>query len=175
MVWTGSCVVPRAIKESASEPQKSGSSKAARKVWLLIIMITILLPWVVGASMKIYLDFGGYPTFPWLYFLDPLSLPLLILMIIWWGLPMIIVAFIARYALANPGDYFSHKDLLLIITFTVVAGFGGMVKVFLPVFRDYDPMYVIVPLFFYYFHWIVAGFILGLVVAYLSVFWRKHW
>ena len=80
----------------------------------------------------------------------------------------------ARYALANPGDYFSHNDLLLIITFTVVAGSAGMVKVFLPVFRDYDPMYIIVPLFFYYFHWIVVGFISGLVVAYLRVIWRKY-
>jgi len=95
-------------------------------------------------------------------------------MSLWWGLPMIFIAFMARYALDNPGDYFSHQETLLIIVFTVVAGFAGMVKVFLPIFRDYDPIYVIVPLFFYYFHWIVAGFILGLFVAYLRAVWRRN-
>ena len=87
---------------------------------------------------------------------------------------MIVVAFFARTALTDPGDYFSHQEKLLIIAFTVAGGFAGMVKVFLSVFRNYDPMYIIVPLFFYYFHWIVIGFILGLAVAYPLAAWRKH-
>ena len=87
---------------------------------------------------------------------------------------MIVIAFFARTVLSGPGDYFSRQETLLIIAFTVVVGFAGMVKVFLPIFRNYDPIYFIVPLFFYYFHWILLGFILGLVVAYPMAIWRRH-
>jgi hypothetical protein len=148
--------------------------RLARKVWWLIIAGTVLLPWLVGLCTKIYLDSQGSPTYPWSYFLNPLSLPLLIIMSLWWGLPMVVIAFFARTVLSGPGDYFSRQETLLIIAFTVVVGFAGMVKVFLPIFRNYDPIYVIVPLFFYYFHWILLGLILGLVVAYPMAIWRRH-
>ena len=133
------CVLWEDIEGRMSDTESKHSLQSARQVWWLVISGTVLLPWAVGICTKIYLDLNGYPTFSWSYFLNPLSLPLLIIMSIWWGLPMIVVAFFARIALTNPGDFFSHFELLLIITFTVLGGFAGMVKVFLPVFRNYDP------------------------------------
>jgi hypothetical protein len=87
---------------------------------------------------------------------------------------MIAVAFLARTALDNPGNYFAPQGTLLIIALTVVAGFAGMVKVFLPFFREWDPMYFFVPSALYYLHRLLAGFILGFMLAYLRALWRRH-
>ena len=135
----------------------------------------MLLPWLVGACMKLYLDAQGQPTFSWSYFLSPAALPFLIILSFWWGLPMIAIAVFAHTALLAPGTLFSYGETLIIILFTACFGFAGMVKAFIPIFRSFDPLYGIVPVFFYYFHWIIGGFLLGLFVAYLRVLWRTHY
>ena len=67
-----------------------------KRLALTILIVGLLVPWVVGAYVKLELDSRGIPTVDWSYFLGPEGLLITILLTLWLGLPYIYLAYKTR-------------------------------------------------------------------------------
>jgi hypothetical protein len=142
----------------ASEPLAPAERRAATASAVAIAVSGLCLPWVVGLSVKAYLDFVGEPTLPVSSFLDPLAVVVLLGATVGlWCCPFLVLAAWVRargFVRFAPGR--SFRERLLLAWVTHIAGLVAGVVIFVPVFRQWDVMYIFVP---------IAGFILVPMIA----------
>lgn len=152
--------------ERRSEPLPPVERRAATRTALLIAISGICLPWVVGLTVKLWLDATGRPTYPVSSFLEPTAVVVLLTAtVVQWCWPFLLLAawvgsrHFPRFA---PGRAF--RDRLLLARITFVVGLAGAAILFVPVFRRWDVMYIFVPLAFFLLLPILAGYGAGLLV-----------
>lgn len=131
-----------------------------------IIVIGAILPWIVGITVKLYLDAHGKPTLPWSYFINFGSLIFLIPVSVWFAIPYIILAYVARNLLAKPfWGLESYVARLLFIGGGLVGGCIGTVMKFIEVFWEFDPLFFVIPLWVYYIPHMLIGLFVGFLVV----------
>ena len=117
----------------------------------------MLTPWLVGLVVKAYLTTKGSPTVPVVYFIS-MAIPISV----WWSIPFIVLAFVARFTLNKPGLNQSERDSRLIVILVAhVFGLLGMVVVFLEVFIAWDVVWLLLPIQLAYGAAIVVGAAVG--------------
>lgn len=127
-----------------------------RKIFWMIISFGLGLPWVVGIGVKLSLLVRGKPTLPLSYFFNLPSIPLLLVVSIWWGLPYLVLAFFGRKIMPK-----SVKSVLTGLIF----GSIGTVIVFVGVFREFDPLYMFFPVWIFYVPFFVPGLLFGFWIS----------
>ena len=131
--------------------------QSTKKVFWGILISSMLTPWVVGLAIKMNLMSQGKPMVPIKYFVG-MALPLSV----WWALPFIVLAFVARISLNKRGLTKVGRDSRLTVTL-VAHGFGliGMIKVFWEIFIVWDPVWVFLPVQIAYGAAIIVGAAVG--------------
>ncbi len=152
----GEVVAP--TRSHPPEPLTPAQRRAATASAVAIAVSGLSLPWVVGLSVKAYLDSIGEPTYPVSSFLDPVAVVVLVeTTVVQWCSPFLLLAVWVRaraFARFAPARTFGER--LLLAWFTHLTGLAAGVAIFVPAFREWDIMYIFVP---------IAGFILVPMVA----------
>lgn len=122
-----------------------------------------LIPWGVGAAVKVMLDALGQPTFPWSAFLNPVAIPIyLVLTAASWSFPFLILASMAAvpwrvgFRLGSPG-----RDSMLPLWLAFGAGAAAEIPFFFGIFQEWDAMMLLVPLGGIFLVPMAAGYSLG--------------
>jgi hypothetical protein len=138
----------------------------------LIIATGIALPWVVGISVKLYLDAIGRPTLSLSDFLGEnvhvviINLLFWILVSIWWAVPYIVLAFVARKRLPRPyGHLRTFRARRVFFLSGLAGGCVGTVITFVVVFWEFDVFWVFVPLWILCIPTMAVGLIVGILLA----------
>jgi len=154
--------------------------KTLPRVFWLIAVPGIALPWATGASVKVYLQAHGEPTISSLYFVNPLSLVIEIPVAILWASPYLALGLIAQPILQGHLAFLNWTTRLERAIFLVcgfMLGAVGTVRTFIEVFRDFDPLYFLPPFFLFPVYYVgrhmVTGLVLGLSLAGVSAGLRK--
>ena len=128
-----------------------------KSVFWGILISSMLTPWLVGLAIKVYLMTQAAPTVPIKYFIV-MVLPLSV----WWAIPFIVFAFVARTSLNRRALSKKERDSRLTVIL-VAHGFGlfGMVLVFREVFVVWDVVWVFLPVQLAYGAAIVIGAAVG--------------
>jgi hypothetical protein len=144
-----------------------GISRDNRNKFFLVIICTgMLLPWLTGIAVKLYRQAQGKPTLPWSYFINLPTLLMAIPYTLWLGSPYIGFAFIARYILGKPAILnLSHTKLFIILLVGYMGGVMGSIITFVGVFREFDPLLLLLPLPLAYASSIVLGVFVGVVMV----------
>ena len=150
-----------------------GEERRSRSVFWLIIATGIALPWVVGISVKLYLDAIGRPTLSLSDFLGAdnvhvviINLQLWILVSIWWAIPYIVLAFFARKRLPRPyGHLRTFRARRVFFLSGLVGGCVGTVITFVVVFWDFNAFYVLFPLWIFCIPTMAVGLFVGILLA----------
>jgi hypothetical protein len=140
-------------------------SRVDRAIAVTMVGTGVLLPWAVAARVKLHLAALGVPTWPWSTF-GALAIPGLLLSVVA-AAPLIGLAVFHRaWAL---GGFLARPPLQRRLV--VLSGFAGcavgMVRVFTDVFREFDPLeLVLLPLRVGgYLPHMAAGLLAGALVA----------
>lgn len=157
-------------------------------VFWLIALTGMVLPWITGAAVKLYLDAQGRPTVPWVwfweYFTDLHGLFVLILYTIAWAIPHIVLGQIATATLqVRPRSPTIYSDGIFpwatrveksfILAVALVCGSVGQVWVFVGLFSLFNPValgdtvYAVVPIFYGLPYGLAMAF--GALMGYLLV------
>ncbi|NIP82816.1 MAG: hypothetical protein GWM90_27780 [Gemmatimonadetes bacterium] len=137
--------------ERGAGPTGGAQPQPSRRPWGLATLFGftgLLLPWTVAVGVKLYLDAHGQPTLPFTEFLGPAEVPiLLVLTATSWAFPFLLlgVAVLMRrmpWLGATPSTSGSRLPVWLAYAVGVMAG----VPLFIGVFRQFDFIYLIVPL-----------------------------
>ena len=146
--------------DTQGEPSQRQLTLGAR-LFVATLIGAPLLPWVVGAVAKLYLQSAGKPTLPWSYFLEPSKLIGDLLLSGAFALPFILYAAAAWWILAAPHLGLDDDER----RWLVIPGFALGVVAYIwnswIVFLVYEPLLFFVP---YYAAGIALGFVLGGVV-----------
>jgi len=144
--------------------------KAHRTIFWTIIAVGILVPWLVGIGMKLFLQARGEPTLPWSYFFNTVTLLALVPYTAWIASPFIVFAFLARKMIAAQVFLGMNEPERRFVAFAGLAG-GGAASIwtFIGVFRIFDPLYLLLPLPMAS----LGGICVGLVAGFLLVRGRK--
>jgi len=155
----------KAAQPPCAAPRDPAERRTARRAAVVIGVTGFCLPWVVGLAVKLWLDAHGEPTYPLSSFLAPTALVILVAATVGqWSWPFLVLAWwvasrhFPRFA---PGWTFS--DRLLLARAAHGAGLAAGLAVFVPVFREWDVMYIFVPLGFFLLLPMAAGYGVGLV------------
>ena len=163
---------PAAVPTAATPPPVTSEqlSTANRAAWTIAVTGT-LVPWVVGLGVKVYLQSQGRPTLPIADFVNPTALPILLIATLsLWSFPFLLLALVARYRILGRSDLRrSFTQRLWLVRMTYAGGMIGAVVLFVGVFRQFDTMYVIVPLGLYIIPAMALGYALGVVLV------RRGW
>jgi len=143
-----------------------------------VLTLGALLPWSIGAGIKLYLDFHGEPTWSWLYLLHPVIVLVEIWATIWFAAPSIVLVIIT-YLLATRRirwlDRLNRLESSLIVIISALVGATGSIPVFFELFRVFDPIVLFFPMFVtvVYLGYYVLGFLAGILAAFLSYGLRR--
>ena len=138
-------------------------------VWL-IVLTGVVLPWSVGAAVKVYLDSQGMPTWPWTAFLNPLQLPFLLPATAWISLPFFVLAG-AAYKLL-PRDF---AGLVTPASRAIFFGGGllgaafGAARTFLEMFWVFHFEELLTPVWVQYLPHTLLGLGIGYLVGRLGI------
>jgi len=144
-------------------PEMAGDD---RRIFWGIIAAGAILPWTVGIAVKLYLDARGEPTVPWSYFLNVPSLFLFVPASAWFAVAFIVLAFAARRALARPlWGLESLAARRVLVAGAFVGGCLGTVATFIGVFREFDFLVLLTPLWMFSVPPMLVGALVGFVLA----------
>jgi hypothetical protein len=146
-------------------------------IWL-IAFVGIACPWVIGVSVKLYLQSQGRPTWPWSYFFNPPIMALELWATLWFAAPFLVLAALGRLIFLGRLwflDRFNDWERRLVILAGLGWGAVRSVRVFLGLFWELDP---IVFMFAFlesldYVGDIIIGLYAGICVATLSLAVRR--
>lgn len=146
-----------------------------KKIFWYITAFGLVLPWIVGTGVKLYLEIQGKPTWPWAFFFQPHILIMSLICTVWFATPYIGLAFLARSILPRQSFFRTgYLDRLIIILSGFFCGSVGAVKIFLSVFWAFDPIiFLAVSLPVSYATYMLIGLLGGSVVATVMVLLRK--
>jgi hypothetical protein len=163
---------PRAAEADRAGRVVEGDRKLAvparrqRQVFWGIVLIGAALPWIVGAGEKLYLDVHGKATFPWSYFVGPWTLVWIVPVSAWFALAYLGLAYVARRVMSGPfWRLTSVPARMLFLLGSFVGGCVGTVWTFISVFREFDPLFVMLPLWAYDVPFMAGGAAVGYVAA----------
>jgi hypothetical protein len=141
-------------------------NERTRQIFWVIIATGIMLPWIVGIAVKLYLSVLGRPTVPWSYFLNIGSLIFLIPVSIWWAFPYIGLAYLGRKLLSHSFlGLQSYAARVIFLLGGLLGGCVGTIIVFVGVFWEFDPLFVLVPFWIDYLPYMGAGLFVGFLIA----------
>jgi hypothetical protein len=142
------------------------SDAAGRRRWgeaLLMVLTGIVLPWLTGLGVKIYLDSRGRPTLPVSDFLDPRALPVLLIQTVTlWAFPFLILA--SAVVVPWRVGFAKHprgRESILPIRLAYVGGVLAQITLFVGIFWEFDSIMLIVPLGLYLLPPMVIGYLIG--------------
>jgi hypothetical protein len=153
------------------DPEPSRLEQAQIEILHRIFIVTgLVLPWMVGLWVKIYLASHGRPTVPLQYFMSPGSLLIEAVLSAVFAIPFFVLARIGRLMIQGRfrvGTNVEETTFVLLLTY--IAGVGGMIKVFIEVFWVFDPLSLIFGfvLPFHYAGYMIIGFLAGLLLVYV--------
>ncbi|NTW53628.1 MAG: hypothetical protein HGB15_02435 [Chlorobaculum sp.] len=164
--WTRSPFVAPASREMPVEQRKDAVDSRYLYLFRGMIATGLVLPWLVGVGVKLYLSAHGKPTIPWSYFINIGSILLLIPFAIWFSLSYIMLAYVGRTVLAKP--FFGLETITGRLIF-VLGGFAGgvigTVMTFIEVFWVFDFLYFLAPLWAFNIPHMLAGALAGYVLG----------
>lgn len=146
-------------------------------IFWLIAVPGLVLPWVIAAGVKVYLQAQGRPTVPWEYFVDPRSLLFLIPLTIFWATPHIALGLAATSILQGRITFLhwaTPLERVFILSTAFVCGTVGLVVVFISVFWEFNPLFFFVPLPVFYGLFMALGYLIGCVIAKVSAGIRRY-
>lgn len=153
-------------KQAEPEPAAASGKHYFRYMLLAILVFGMVIPVSSGISVKLFLDSLGEPTIPWSYFVNIPTLILLIPLSVWWSIPFLMLVYAARNIRTKPiWGLKTYKTRLVFIASGFVGGALGSIGIFVNIFVEYDPMIVFVPIWLYFMPHIVAGLLVGYVIA----------
>jgi hypothetical protein len=125
--------------------------ETARRTGWFIGVSGVLLPWVVGLVVKLYLQAQGKPTLSIRGFIDPSSIVvLLILTTVMWSSPFVILGFLVGTRFPPRGStVYSFRYDRRLGWWTYGAGVAAAVLVFIPLFNQFDSMLLLIPIGFF--------------------------
>jgi hypothetical protein len=118
--------------------------------WWLAALFTVtgvLIPWVAGLGVKLYLDAQGRPTLPLSGFLDPASIAIeIVLTLTAWAFPFVVLASAVAvpWRVGFPADS-PLRESLLPIWLAYLAGVLAAIPVFASVFWEFDTLMLLMP------------------------------
>lgn len=149
-----------------AEQAGPGGKHYYRYALLAILLFGVVIPVSSGVVVKLYLDAWGEPTIPWAYFVNFGTLILLIPLSVWWSIPYLMLVYAARNIRTNPiWGLKTYQSRLIFISSGVIGGGLGSIGTFVSVFAYYDPLIIFVPIWLYYMPHMVAGLLIGWVIA----------
>jgi len=152
--------------EREPEPAKPSGKHYSRYMLLATLVFGMVIPVSTGIFVKLYLDSLGEPTIPWSYFVNIPTLIMLIPLSVWWSIPYLMLVYAARNIRTTPiWGLKTYKSRLIFISSGFAGGCLGSVGTFVSVFFHYDPLIVFVPIWLYYMPHLVAGLLIGYVIA----------
>lgn len=134
----------------AASARARSPSRPARRWGLagLFAATGILLPWLVGIGVKLYLDHQGRPTLPVSDFLALEVVPILLVQtLVLWAFPFLILAsaLVVPWSVASAADP-SGRPSTLPVWLAYALGFLADVVLFTGIFWEFDAIMLIVPL-----------------------------
>ncbi|NNE07917.1 MAG: hypothetical protein HKN20_05075 [Gemmatimonadetes bacterium] len=154
------CVVPALVFVGTSY----GRDRAM--AWK-IIAAGMTAPWIVGATVKLYLQSLNRPTLPWSYFLNGQTLLFMIPMSVWFSIPFFVLAVLhGRVIAARPFMKIeSYRGRFWLTMCVCAGGVIGVCHSFVSVFWVFDPLYILLPLWAAYLPDMLIGFVVGVAVG----------
>lgn len=149
-------------------------SRVDRIIVVMVVGTGLLLPWVVGVGVKLYLQALGKPTWPWsdisayaIYF-GPFASVIA-------AAPLIILAILyRRWTVGNLGCFTRATPLQgrLVVLFAFAGCVAGMVRVFIDMFWEFDPLvlWFIPRVVVMYLPWMGGGLVVGALLATIAGF-----
>ena len=146
-------------------------------IWL-IVCLGIVLPWAIGIGVKLYLQSQGKPTWEWSYFFEPENIALELWATAWFAAPYLVLGVLALCIIVGRIpllDRLTDWERRVIVLASLVWGTVGSVRVFLGMFRSFDPVvFLFAPVFFVqYLDDMAIGLAGGIVIAALSFAVRR--
>lgn len=153
-------------------------SRVDRAIVVMAIGTGLLLPWVVGVGVKLYLQELGKPTWPWsdisvyaIYF-GPFASVIA-------ASPLIILAILYRKWTVGSLGCFSRATPLqgrLVVLSAFAGCVAGMVRVFTDVFWEFDPLvlWFMPRIVVMYLPWMVGGLAVGALFAAIVGFMARE-
>jgi hypothetical protein len=158
----------------APEPLGPAERRAATASAVAMAVSGLCLPWVVGLSVKLYLDFIGEPTLPVSSFLEPVVVVVLLGATIGhWCCPfLVLAAWVRARGFVKFAPDRTFRERLLLAWFAHMAGLVAGVAIFVPVFREWDIMYIFVPIAVFIVVPMVAAYAVGRLALRVRDAWR---
>lgn len=144
-------------------------SRVDRVIVVVMVCTGLLLPLAVGVGVKLYLQALGRPTWPWsdirayaIYF-GPFASVIA-------AAPLIVLAAVYRRWTVGDRGWPSRATPLqrrLLVLSTFAGCVAGMVRVFIDVFWEFDPiiLYLVPGLVLMYLPWMAGGLVAGALLA----------
>jgi len=152
--------------ERELEPATPSAKHYSRYMLLATLVFGMVIPVSTGIFVKLYLDSLGEPTIPWSYFANIFTLIMLIPLSVWWSIPYLMLVYAARNIRTKPiWGLKTYKSRLIFISSGFVGGGLGSIGIFVNIFVHFDPLIFFVPIWLYYMPHLVAGLLVGYVIA----------
>ncbi len=164
-------VLPVREKERADPvPIDPGEVRTARFAAWSVGLSGVLVPWLAGIGVKLYLQSMGHPTWPISSFLQPGVLFVILGSTLFlWSSPFVILAFLIRYRVASPRGSRTFRDGLWLAGVAYLGGMGAAMIIFPGVFWDFDILYLFIPIGLF----IAGAMLLGYSAGLLALRFRR--
>ncbi len=147
-------------------------SRADRVIVVVMVCTGLLLPLAVGVGVKLHLQALGRPTWPWsdiwayAIYLGPFASVIA-------AAPLIVLAAVYRRWTVGDLGWLRRATPLqgrLVVLSTFAGCVAGMVRVFIEVFWEFDPivLYLVPGLVLMYLPWMAGGLVAGALLALIA-------
>jgi hypothetical protein len=153
-----------------SEPQ--GYPGVVRLIAWSCGVTTLLLPWGSGIAVKLWLQSRDLPTLPWSSFLAPEAILIYIpVTFILWAFPFPLLGLYVRYRYLNRvSGSKTFKERVFVVGLSYLCGVAAGAFIFWSMFREFDILYIFVPVGVY----IALPMVAGWFIARWIVCWRSR-
>lgn len=152
-------------------------SRVDRVIVVAVVCTGVLVPWAVAMGVKLHLQALGRPTWPWsdiaayAIFFGPLGS-------VFAAAPLIVLVVFYRRWIIGDLRWFPRANPLqgrLVVLFGFAGCVAGMVKVFIDVFWEFDPLtlWFIPGIVAWYLPWMAGGLAVGALLAVIAGFVAK--
>ena len=154
------------VPETKPEPASPSGKRYHRYMALSILVFGMVIPVSTGIVVKLFLQSVGEPTIPWSYFANLPTLIMLMPLSVWWSIPYLMLVYTARDIRTKAiWGLQTYKSRLIFMACGFIGGALGTIGMFVNIFVYFDPLIVFVPIWLYFLPYIVAGLLVGYVIA----------
>jgi hypothetical protein len=154
------------VMQAEQKDDRSSTDTRYRFLFRGMIASGMVLPWLVGIGVHLYLSAHGKPTLPWSYFINIGSILIFIPFTLSFALSYIMLAYVGRIVLSKPilGLESSAATMAFILG-GFAGGVIGTLRTFIDVFWEFDFLYFLAPLWALNIPYMLAGCIAGLLIG----------